>query len=126
VYSGYELSSTLIPGHREFVVQQYSEGRFEILHRKLVPKHRMSVAAANETLRHLVCRFNGITGLGFEQIVACGLNERGGGPVRDRLLEISTSYPKRGVIRHQCGSNTRAWYDMVVIPAQFRTGMAEA
>jgi hypothetical protein len=80
----------------------------------------LSAESKISLLRALVIRFYGFNGMGAEQIVRAHLNTKGKVPSKKVALQIHTSYPEPGVLRHYCGGDTAAWADEIIAPASFR------
>ena len=95
-------------------------GNFERQFHEHVPCSRLSAESKINLLRALVVRFYGFTGMGAEQIVRAFLNTKGKVPSKNVTLQIHTSYPEPGVLRHYRGGDTAAWADEVIAPASFR------
>jgi hypothetical protein len=120
MYEGYKVSDSLKEGVIEIVLEQYQDGYFERIECVQVPSSRIGREHRIALLQRLVCRFNGKTGLGFEQIVGASLNKRGKTPTASDPFQIVTAYPEPGVMRIYCGTNTKAWIDEVIDPSKFR------
>jgi hypothetical protein len=120
MHEDHKLCSELRPNELCIVLEQYHEGKFERQFHEHVPRSRLSGEGKINLLRALVVRFYGFTGMGAEQIVRAHLNTKGKVPSQNATLQIHTSYPEPGVLRHYCGGDTAAWADEVVLPSSFR------
>ena len=85
-----------------------------------VPKHKISADKTREFMQALVFRFNGGTGMGADYILRHLVNDRPGKPNRENSFMWHKSDPEPGVIRFECGTNTKAVWDEVIIPSSFR------
>ncbi|MGE0742222.1 MAG: hypothetical protein AB7O98_12855 [Hyphomonadaceae bacterium] len=121
MYEGWEICPTLEPKQVCFRCQIYRDGRFDSVHHQHVAKVRLSQERIDAILSSFVIRYYGDSGMGFEQIVGCHVNDRPGDPARFDALRFHVSYPEPGVLRHYCGTNTKAWADWVISPSQFRS-----
>jgi hypothetical protein len=120
MYENHKLCSELRANELCIVLEQYHEGKFERQFHEHVPRSRLSAESKINLLRALVVRFYGFSGMGAEQIVRAYLNTKGKTPSKNIGLQIRTSYPEPGVLRHYCGGDTAAWADEVVLASSFR------
>jgi hypothetical protein len=117
-YENYKLCDELKPREICLVVERYDQGKFTRKFHEHVPRFRLSSDARANLLRALVIR---VSSLGAETIVRCHLNARGKTPPADEgNLRFVVTYPERGVLRTYCGTNTKAWFDQVIQPSEFR------
>ena len=116
--TGYKVCKDLKVNEKCFRLHEYNEGDFNELFHEHVPKHRISSDNASAFMKALVVRHSP---LGDPEILRTYLNNRGKNPGAIQLGQVVIEYPEPGVIRRyfSCG-NTSAWYDEVIIPAQFR------
>jgi hypothetical protein len=120
MYENHKLCSELRANELCIVLEQYHEGKFKRQFHEHVPRSRLSAESKINLLRALVVRFYGFSGMGAEQIVRAYLNTKGKTPSKNIELQIHTSYPEPGVLRHYCGGDTAAWADEVVLASSFR------
>ena len=120
MYEKHKLCAELKPKEVCVVVEQYDKGQVVRIHHIHVPKFRISQDSQIALAMCLISRFNGKTGLGFEQIVHGQLNARSKNPARYDAFQFRKSYPEPGVLRTYCGANTVVWFDEVIRPSKFR------
>jgi hypothetical protein len=120
MYENYKLCSDLKPRECCLVLEQYHQGNFTREYHRHFPRYRISAPAMIEMLKAFVVRFDGFSGFGPDLIVDAYLNSRGKDPRDLGVFQIRVTYPEPGVIRRYCGTNTCAWVDEVILPAQFR------
>jgi hypothetical protein len=125
MYDNYKLCSELRCREVCVVVEQHRAGQFDRVHRAHIPSRRLSKDRILNMLRALVCRFNGRTGLGFDQIVSSYVNDRSGSPSQYNPFQITVAYPEPGVLRTYCGTDTKAWADEVISKSSFRAANNE-
>ncbi len=102
----------LSSNERCFRVRQYQDGEFEVMFHRHVPIARMSRGSAISCIKSLVARFNAVSGLGFDEIVASHLNSRSGPDHRSGALEVQTELDTdSSTLRARCGGNTTAFFD---------------
>ena len=125
MYENFKLCAELKPRECCLVFEQYRDGEFTREYHRHFPRNRISQASMIEMLKAFVVRFEGISGMGPDGIVASYLNTRGKDPAARNSFQIQVTYPEPGVMRRYCGTNTRAWVDEVVLPSKFRQNLAE-
>ena len=118
MYDDFKLCDTLKPSEICIVVEQYRQGPFVRLYHQHIPKSRTSHDDRIQLLRTLVMHFEGY---GPDKIVRSFLNNRRGDPPRNRGLDITFRHSEPGANRYYCGTDTKAWFDIVIDPKQFRS-----
>jgi hypothetical protein len=110
MYENHKLCSELRPNELCIVLEQYHEG------------NSLNVSFTNMSRAHgclpkakSICCARWWSGS-----VRAFLNTNGKVPSKNVTLQIHTSYPEPGVLRHYCGGDTAAWADEVIAPASFR------
>jgi hypothetical protein len=116
LYSGYKVCASLDPKDVCFIVEQYHEGRLEVIFHQHIPRSRQSLDSRRNLLKALVLRF---LNAHEDSISTHFINDRGNNPSAANFV-WDTSYPEPGVIRRSYGQNTRAWFDQVVVKSEFR------
>jgi hypothetical protein len=120
-YDDWNLCVDLKPKEKCFRLFQYDNGTFNEEFHMHVPKHKISNENSGIFLQALVFRFLGGTGMSAEHILAHLVNNRAGMPNREDTFMWHTTHPEPGALRHTCGTNTKAVWDEVISPNQFRT-----
>ena len=116
LFSGYKVCTTLDPKHVCFIVEQYHEGRLEVIFHQHIPRSRQSSDCRRNLLKALVIKFLNES---EDSISTHYINSKGNNPSAANFV-WDTSYPELGVIRQSYGQNTRAWFDEVIDKSKFR------
>jgi len=125
MHEGWMVCKTLELKYKCFKLVQYHNGGFVEEFHQHVPARRISSDKAGYFLRARVCRFYGRTGMNAERMLSNFLNKRSKDPQAGDDFIWHTVSPESGVIRHYCGTNTKAWVDEVISPSKFRCASSQ-
>jgi hypothetical protein len=117
MYENYKLCHSLESKQICIVLEQYDQGKFKRRFHQHIPKSRMSEQSRSELLKAFIVKYSGFSP---EAIVSAYINDRGRNPTHSNRFQFHTTHPEPGVLRHYCGTNTKAWIDQVIQPSKFR------